>query len=486
MTSVSTLKSTKLVKSITPSVPEAAKMEVVKPKIQDISFPVEVYPEAIQNMMKDLHSQQGLPFDYCCTVFLSFIAGVVGSKIRLKAIGNWQAPLSIWTVIIGESGVMKSPVFDFFKQPIIDLEERLQREYEKALYKYKKDIREYEKNKDLDLDVPVEPKRGELLIESGTTEGLKDAIFSNIDVIQLYDELIELFRSFGQYKGGRGTDQTTYLKLFNGSFMKLNNKSTQTAFLPFSNTCITGGIQPEVLPELFRNNRDSDGTIFRFLYCFKDLKIPETINENGISKETEGFYSNLINKLYDIPRKKDITDKPQMYFCEFCPGGKKAFLDWRTTYVREINNSNEKKDRGIKNKLIGYVPRLALLLEILTLQCVDLTRAINPNTICVSEASVKKAIQLIQYFEYNFQKIIAYSHNNPLTAKNAVSSGIDWRRVFDKDTTLQRKVLIERINGLRELGKEYVRSERTIDTLFKDELWLVKTGFYTYINPNEE
>lgn len=476
--------------NIAPTTAKATSAESKRLKFIDPPFPIEIYPEGIQNMLRKLHSEQGYPLDYCCAVLPSFIAGVVGSKVRLKVLGNWKAPLCIWTVIVGESGVMKSPVFDFFKTPFIDIEMRLQNDYEKSKIKYRTELKEFEKQLQFGNDAgvaPIEPQRGDLLIESGTTEGLKKALFANLDVINFYDEFIELFRSFGQYKGGRGTDQTSFLKFFNGDFMKLNLSSRETAFVPFTNTVLVGATQTELLTEIFRGNRDVDGTIFRFNFCFKNLKIPEDINENGISPEIEEYYKNIILQLHNIKRKKDGLDRPQVQIVNWCEDAKNFFLAWRKTYVRGINDSNERVERGVKNKLIGYLPRYALMLEILKRQCENPDKVLDISEICVSLDSSQKAAKVVDYYEYMFSKIQAHVTNNP-DKPNAVSnSGVDWLRIFKKDEMLKSGEILKRFKALKP-EKAYSISDRSIATLMNLELFKVpgKYSYYMLTNPSED
>ena len=171
---------------------------------------------------------------------------------------------------------------------------------------------------------------------------------------------------------------------------------------------LIGGIQTNLLDEIFRKEYVANGLTDRFLFVFpKNKKIPKW--QIGIEQEkrpdTMSKWSYYINKVLNIPcplSEDGIT--PQPIVLEFSEEARTYFYNWNNSIIEEVNgieDDNEVESRKVK--LNGNAARLALILQVMRwaagecqMDCIDIT-------------SVKGAIQLIEYFEDSYKRVNALS-----------------------------------------------------------------------------
>lgn len=84
------------------------------------SFPLDVLPGYLQEIVQALHCESGAPVDYYAGLALSVGSLAVFDRGEVILAGNHRQPLSLYTVIIGGSGSMKSTAFSAMQQPLIE------------------------------------------------------------------------------------------------------------------------------------------------------------------------------------------------------------------------------------------------------------------------------------------------------------------------------------------------------------------------------
>ena len=459
----------------TPPRPTQARMK--EPK-----FPLDVFPLGVQTMFTEMVDKQGLNLDFCGTAFLSYAAAAIGAKVRIRVAGEWVAPLCIWTCVIGESGTRKSPVFRFFNKPFLKLERDFQQVYDEKMREYEREYKEWAKEKDNNIPMPRKPSRGDIMVQSGTTEGMKKVLSVNPHgIINFRDELLAILNSMNQYKG-KGEDSQCYLEFYEGDATKRNLSSSETTFIEWTNVCITGGTQPSKLPEFVEKGRDDDGFVYRFLFCFPSgLKKNEELMVNGISLETKNWYEKLITQLHGIEFDFGERLEPLPHVVTWCKDGFAYFQEWYKVNAQLFNGSKNSSEKGVLSKLEGAFPRLALLLELLERQCQNIDGRLEPSKICVSKKSCEGAAKLVEYFKFMAAKMQAHISNNPLPSDKISKSGIDWNKVFEAEAEMSSGKIKEKVKLL------YGLSERTTANILPKELYAVpmKYGVYTPFDPNE-
>ena len=183
---------------------------------------------------------------------------------------------------------------------------------------------------------------------------------------------------------------------------------------------LIGGIQTNILDEIFRKEYVANGLTDRFLFVFpKNKKIPEW--QLGIDQkqrpDTMNTWSWYVNKVMNIPFQlceDGVTANPKVL--EMTKDAKNYFYCWNNEIIDRVNaieDDNEVESRQMK--LNGNAARLALILQVIRWSAGE----------CQMDAidliSVKGAISLIDYFEESYQRVKACT----ITEPNSKSSD-DW------------------------------------------------------------
>src|SRR5262249_32658209 len=115
------------------------------------SFPAQSLPEPLQSYVRAAAQAIGCDESYVALPLLAALAAAVGNTCRIQLKRGWTEPAVIWTVIIGESGTLKSPGMDAPLRPIRKRQaEAWQRhqnavtEYEHLQLTYKADAAEWQ------------------------------------------------------------------------------------------------------------------------------------------------------------------------------------------------------------------------------------------------------------------------------------------------------------------------------------------------------
>ena len=82
-------------------------------------FPLEIFPEWIQELIKDVHRNSGVANDFTAGILLSVASACVFDRFEVNIKGRKQ-PLIIYSLIFGHSGSRKSAMFSALRKPMID------------------------------------------------------------------------------------------------------------------------------------------------------------------------------------------------------------------------------------------------------------------------------------------------------------------------------------------------------------------------------
>ena len=291
--------------------------------------------------------------------------------------------------------------------PIRDYDQRL---LEQARKEYEAYAQQQAVKKDGDAMEPIEkPRLMQTVISDFTQEAMLSIHYDNPrGIVLLVDEIVSLFNSVKRYSTKSNLIEDL-LSAYSGQQLKAVRKSEVFPIcIPHPCINLIGGIQTNLLDEIFRKEYVANGLTDRFLFVFpKNKKIPKW--QIGIGQEkqpdTMGKWSYYINKVLNIPcplREDGIT--PQPVVLDFSDDARTYFYNWNNSIIEEVNgieDDNEVESRKVK--LNGNAARLALILQVMRwaagecqMNCIDIT-------------SVKGAIQLIEYFEDSYQRVKALS-----------------------------------------------------------------------------
>jgi len=255
------------------------------------SFPTEIFPKSIQNLIINAEETIGYNPEYLSAGILSTCATAIGNSVRLFN-GSYDNPPILWLNIIGRSGEGKTHPLKFAKQPIAEMDK-------KSFTRFQSDMQKYSNSEEKNEKKPLYNKT---ILSDFTPEKLSETLQHNKKGVLIFrDELLGWIKSFDKYK--KGGDQQMYLEFFNGDAISVDMVSKGPIRVEKPNVNILGGMQPKVLKDMASNNREDDGFLARFLFVYpKDLK-PKLFTGKQIDESHYQSYSKLIQDLFGTTNK---------------------------------------------------------------------------------------------------------------------------------------------------------------------------------------
>lgn len=293
------------------------------------------------------------PVEAAFSLFLPIMASLAGTKFTISHRRHKEH--AFWWSMVGlPVGSGKTPILNGLMKPLTVLQ------YE-ALETYKQELKEYQeaknkKKKDNSLEEfqskPTQPKRKRFYLSDSTMETTLKAHSDNPNgLLWVKDELKGLFNSLGAYKGGRGEDKETLLSLGAGTFISVARKETDIELIR-SAISLTGGIQPQVLKDLYSKDGDKDNGLWqRFAYIIHETvsreKNPDDVvlNDSILTK----LYSHIIS-----------SEGASLVFADY------DYVEWVSDYFNEeIDKAPTAAMQAYYTKCFGFFLRLSILLHIL-------------------------------------------------------------------------------------------------------------------------
>lgn len=395
---------------------------VVKPK----PFPP-VMPGIFRDFAKGAASAIQCPEDYVACAILALVSTLIGTSARLQIKPEWETYGNLYIGIVGTPSAKKSPamniVFNFLKPIETIMAAKFEEEksiYNFALKIYQSDYKSWQKSPE--GNQPEEPKKPQLkqIRTSDTTvEALCDLLQTNGHGMGIVcDELSLWIRSIGQYKGGGGSDRSHYLSAWNNAPITVNRKGKEAVYLPAPYLTIFGGIQPDVLKEVSKNESIQDGLIERFLMACPE-KCSQPPNKGvAIDQAIKKAFTALINQLFDQRSTEDMLFK-------FSDQAAEAFVDAETKWHQAIKSADFPSEmEAYYAKAPSQLGRIILLLHLMK----NLSE--SKKSEFVSKQTVEEARQLTDYF-------LAHAH----TARNMLTQNKDEHQVERAISWIQAKAM---------------------------------------------
>ncbi len=351
--------------------------------------PLNAFPEYTQQIICHYSEAKGYPTEYFIQAFLCAASTAMGRSVTLNT-GNFSTIASLWCIILGKRGYVKSePLSDAFK-PIKKRQFEIYSKYQdekSELEQYKSD------NPKAKIKELPEPKK--LILSDATPEKLVIILADNPKGCGLvYDEIASFVGRFNRYNSG--ADEQMFLSLFNGDTILRDRVNGQgNAYAKHSYLSIIGTTQPSVLKAVFFDKIGS-GFFDRWLITQPENMIKQYPNQFGINPLEEAKYNLIIDRLlnleFDEENYNQMSYSPQSY----------QIINSYQRYLIDEENSTENDDyRGILAKMEIYLHKFCLILQ-------ALEYALSGNIADiykVSENSALGSVLLTKYFIIQAQKV---------------------------------------------------------------------------------
>lgn len=367
-----------------------------------ISFPLEIFPKAIRDIIEALEEYENYNVDFTAASFLTVFAAAMGNTWSVRFMTGWISRPIIYMVLVGSPSCGKTPPLQQAVAPLLKLDGEYDMIYCKEMEIYRQWERMSAKQREkhsLPEEMKMPQRKCHVVVDS-TVEALIGALRDNPRGVLIYkDEIDSLLSNFNRYNG---SDEGYFLSLFSGTPFKYSRKSNnEHIFLANPYCSIIGSTQPGRLGEQFGGKRMMNGFSSRFLKVYPEIdKMPswnDTAMPDGVLEEWE----RIIRKVVAVTSSTDQEGKATTIELMFSQEAKLRVIQWKD----EVNNkayaeTDSDAVRALCGKLETYLVRFCLVVQIMHGICEESGIAeIEPKT-------AELAIKLTEYFR-NMENRIA-------------------------------------------------------------------------------
>lgn len=384
---------------------------IIKPKeltetviinTKDLEFPLDIFPESIQNYIKLCNNTLDSSIDYMGCSMLWMASVIIGNSINIKIKNGWIENSTVWISIVGKAGLGKTPSISNIIFPLMKANNREIKNFIKQNEKYHA-YKELDKKDQKNTEEIKRPVKTQFIVNDITLEALIDLHEESDNAVGVFkDELAGWFKDMNKYRAG--SDLEFWLSSWSGKAVSLNRKTAKSAFVEKPLIPVLGGIQPSILTTFYTEENKDNGFIDRMLLSFPELEI-EKYNDKEISKEILEWYSSSVINFYDAIKKdilkRNIEMEIEPVTAEF---SEEAKNEWIRIFndITNIQNSDDENEymKSMLPKQKSYIPRFALILN--TLDCFY---SDNNDVSTITKESILKAEKLSKYFIAMAKKI---------------------------------------------------------------------------------
>lgn len=370
------------------------KTSIQPPKIKTDTFPIEVFPDSIQNYIIETQSTLNASIDYLGCSLLWALSLCVGNSIKVEVKKGWTEAAVLWIAIVGRAGIGKSHNINAMTYPLNDINIREIKRYNDQMKKYN-EYRELSKKEQSLTEEVQEPRKSQFIVGDITLEALFDYHAQNKNGIGiLRDELSGWIKDLNKYR--QGSDLETYLSCWSNQQIILTRKTAKSSFVSNAFVPIIGGVQPSILSMHYTAENKDNGFIDRWLLCYPDLEV-EKYNEREMNDQLIQWYKEYLIGFFDAIRNNIIQyDDHGNILSAYVRFDEQSKKEWVRIFnkITEMQNSEDENEymKSILPKQKSYVARFALLLNLIHHYDGDL----DPNYI--SKESILGAEKLSDYF----------------------------------------------------------------------------------------
>ena len=341
--------------------------------IEDSDFPIDVFPQTIQDIIIDLNKAQGLPVDFVSASMLFAVSTAIGNTHIAYLKKDIISRATIYIALVGVAGSGKSYPLEWILRPI----KHRDRE------SYKTYLQDYKSFKDGEIiEAPIQSR---FLVNDVTKEKLNQIHSQNPRGLGLVsDELLNFYYNINRYH--KGNDLQYYLSNWNNIRIqtdRIKDDIPQNDYDQF--VSIAGTIQPELVYEFIKGKNSFNGWFDRWLFAYPKTQKFSRFSTIDIKDSTSNNWKVIMNKILDLPF--DFNSQPKEL--RYNKKAKETFFDWFESMADIVDAKQDSVLSGLQAKYSHYAQRLTLILEVMDWACGDGAGEIIRNS--TSERGIKLA-----------------------------------------------------------------------------------------------
>ncbi len=383
-----------------------------RPRRQLLAYrpmPTHALPEPLRSLVEQGASSIGCDPAFIALPALAAVASLIGNTRRLRLKRDWTEPAVVWSVIVGDSGTLKSPAYELPLRPLKKLQFRMMKDYRQALKDYEGQKAEYDRERRKRergggdaLPAPEKPTCRRLICGDVTIEKLALLLEENPRGLLLgRDEVGGWLASFSRYKGkAGGTDLPNWLEMHRAGTVLVDRKTGErtTVMVPNAAVSVTGGIQPGTLACALTPEYVEAGLGARVLMA-RPPKQKKRWSETEVAPEVLEGYDRLVERLLGLEFDTDEEGDPVPFIVRLTPQAKSLWVAFFDSWA-DVQFDAEGALAAAFSKLEAYAARFALLHHIVT-------HANGDDCDPVEAPSMGAAIELTRWFAAEAERIYA-------------------------------------------------------------------------------
>lgn len=382
-----------------------------KPEInnQDLIFPIEIFPEPIQNYILECANTLNSSIDYmgCSMMWLASV--VIGNSVQVEVKKGWLECSTLWIALVGKAGIGKTPSISNIINPMLWLNNREIKKYIRQRERFEAYEKLDKKQKEYQEEIK-EPKKSQFIANDITIEALVDLHQESKNSVGVFkDELAGWFKDMNKYRAG--SDLEFWLSSWSGKSVNLNRKTAKSSFVDKPCIPVLGGIQPNIFNLFYTEENKDNGFVDRMLLSYPELVV-NPYSDKDIDQDLLEWFNNSMIKFFDTIKYKviefdlDGEIKPNIAYFD-----NEAKKEWVRIFneITEIQNSDAENEymKSMLPKQKTYIPRFALILN-----AINNLYDNSGDILLISKESMLKAEKLSKYFIAMAKKIKINSIEN--------------------------------------------------------------------------
>lgn len=369
-------------------------------------FPYDVFPSAIQDIVKATNETLNYPIDYIGAAMLYAVSVAIGNTHKVQIKNSWIDSAVLYMAIVGRAGINKSHPLSFALSPITECDKKTYKQYERLKSEYDAIVSLSKSEREAQgYGEPIKPLWEKFIVSDFTPESLLDVHDFNKRGLGVYsDELAGWFKNFNRYS--KGSETEFWLSSWSGKSLTNDRKTSKSIQIsnPFISVC--GTIQNGILKELAKDNRNENGFIDRILFVLPDnLKKPYW-NELELDSVFVDNWHKILSNIIQIPYSFDSEGNESNKILSFSSEAKSLIFAWQKENADQCNNVENEAISGVYSKLETYAIRLSLILEIMYWSCGESSKE------NISAKAMQGALKLVEYFKHTASKVNAIITNS--------------------------------------------------------------------------
>lgn len=445
---------------------EAENIAVSLQKVEcndDNLFPLEVFPQSVQGIVRAANETLGFPIDFTGAAMLFAISLAIGNTHRAEVMNGWLESPLLYIAMVGRAGTNKTHPLKFALKPFFAKDEISYRNFEQKHQEYLSATSLTKKEREQQcIGEPVKPIWQKHIVQDFTSEALTEVHKFNKRGVGVYaDELAGWIKNFNKYN--KGSEQEFWLSNWSGTTVTIDRKGSEPTLIKSPFIPVIGTIQNAILDELGKDNKSQNGFKDRILFVMpSDLKKPYWSDREICPTVVENWHQ-IVTHLLDLPLEADENQNPSPNILRFEPEAYKVLKDWQKHNTDLCNSASDEAFAGIYSKLEVYAVRLSLVLQMMY------WAAGEGDKKAISMKAVKGAIALTEYFRTTALKVHSLvTSQNPLDKLSTAKRKL-YEALPDSFTTGEGRQIAEELDIPAITFKRFLNEKRLFEKVNRGE-----------------